>query len=279
MSTTIEYFGIKANLVYACIKPNNFQQKYHCALNEFYLEVDNVAKYFVQAITNTITIEINPNIEDPHIINTWLYGTVFAYLLQYHGYLVLHGSAIVHDNQAVIFSGESGAGKSTLATKFVALGHQLLTDDVVAIKTNPQNGKFEMIPGMAKVKLWSNALNHFGESSHNLQAIANKEDKFELPINSHYNTHIQIKAFFELNHTDSTNKINITPIFGIDKINFLINNTYRYHMLVQLQNGLNKHLKQTAKLAKTIEIYKVIRPNNQYLLDELANKIEAILNK
>ena len=54
-------------------------------------------------------------------------------MLQHRGYLVLHGSAVLVNGRAVVFSGDSGAGKSTLAASMVHHGYQLITDDVVAI--------------------------------------------------------------------------------------------------------------------------------------------------
>lgn len=272
MKRKITCFGLSANITHQKITFASNNKKYYCTANEFYLEIENIAKYYVDAPSNTIFIEPHPDLIDVLAINIWLYGTVFAYLLQYHGYLVLHGSAIMHGNSAIIFSGNSGAGKSTLATEFVARGHTLLTDDVVAITYNDKQ-ELVMIPGEAKVKLWSNALEYFGKSNSGLKPICNKTAKYELPISQHQTNAITIKAFFELDHQSESDEISLQKISGIERINLLIRNTYRYGMLNALKNGLKTHFEQISQLAKTIDTYTVVRPNHKYLLHELANKI------
>lgn len=46
------------------------------------------------------------------------------------GQLSLHASTIVVDQRALVLAGPSGVGKSTLALRMIALGAQLLADDV-----------------------------------------------------------------------------------------------------------------------------------------------------
>jgi hypothetical protein len=52
------------------------------------------------------------------------------------GMEVLHASAVCLDGRAVAFLGRSGAGKTTLATRLLARGARLLTDDVLAMTTD-----------------------------------------------------------------------------------------------------------------------------------------------
>lgn len=277
MNTLIKYFGLTVNIVEQTIDFNNDNQKYFCGQHEFYLEIDDVAKYYVEARTNTIYFEKSPALTEPHMVDTWMYGTVFAYILQYNGYLVLHGSAVMYNDTAIVFSGNSGAGKSTLAAKLNSRGYPLLTDDIVAISHNKEH-KLVMSPGHNKVKLWSNALEHFGLPNHNLKPILNKVNKFELPITLHQETPVKISAFYELNHHDIINHIFLEKVLGIEKINLLIHNTYRYGMLLKLENGLKTHLKQIGELANSISTYRITRPSHKYLLDELADMIEAQIN-
>src|SRR6185436_12938258 len=51
------------------------------------------------------------------------------------GMEVLHASAVSLDGRAVAFLGRSGAGKTTLATRLLARGARLVTDDVLALDT------------------------------------------------------------------------------------------------------------------------------------------------
>jgi hypothetical protein len=51
------------------------------------------------------------------------------------GMEVLHASAVCVDGRALAFIGPSGAGKTTLATRLLARGARLVTDDVLAVTT------------------------------------------------------------------------------------------------------------------------------------------------
>jgi len=79
-----------------------------------------------------IEVEPAPGVED-RLLAFPLLGPVMALLKHLHGCLVLHGSAIRVNGQGAVFMGDKLAGKSTLASAFVARGHELLSDDVVAI--------------------------------------------------------------------------------------------------------------------------------------------------
>lgn len=187
--------------------------------------------------------------------------------------MVLHGSAVLVNGKAVVFSGDSGAGKSTLAANMVDRGYQLITDDVVAIRAD-ENGQLLIEPGPSRVKLWSDALTQVKKSSNGLQKVINKENKYELPIaNSHPNA-VPLAKFYELNPTKESEKIKITQQQANDKINTLIKNTYRYQMLKPM-GKIAQHFHQIITLAKQIEVYKVVRPSDQYLLNELTNMLIA----
>ena len=68
-------------------------------------------------------------------VRIWLLGTVAAALLHQRGYLAIHANAVrLPGGEAAAFAGESGAGKSTLAAWMEAAGHEVLTDDLCAIR-------------------------------------------------------------------------------------------------------------------------------------------------
>lgn len=269
----ITAFGTTVQLVWqpiALVTDGN--KRTLCEENRFYLDVPEVAKYLVLPDTNSIVIEkASPDISF-EVIATWLLGTVFAYVLQHCGYLVLHGSAIIMDGRAVIFSGDSGAGKSTLAASMVKRGYSLITDDVVVVDKS-SSGRMLIIPGPAKIKLWEDALLQLNHDASGLTRILNKKNKFELPIANHGGTGIEIASFYELNAAQDTKQIECQPLHDMNKLNCLIKNTYRYNMLKPLKKS-HEHLNECSKLAKQIKMYKITRPKDEYLLDELIQVIE-----
>lgn len=249
----------------------DFVSNYYCDDQQFYLNIPEIAKYLLLPKNNQLIVQMADGLTNNEFINTWLYGTVFAYLLQYRDYLVLHGSAVLVNGKAVIFSGDSGAGKSTTAAAMVARGYSLITDDVVAIKYN-NDGNLVMVPGPSKVKLWSDALCKLNKTSDGLVQVISKENKFEVPINHSVPNEIPIAGFYELNHDNETQIITLDEITKIGKIQTLIKNTYRYIMLKPM-GKLNRHLHDVAKLSANIKMYRILRPKDKFLLDELVNLI------
>jgi hypothetical protein len=102
-----------------------------------------------------IDIEPAPGVDDT-LIAFPLLGPVMALLLHRRGLLVLHASAIAVAGASAIFMGDKGAGKSTTASAMIRAGHQLLTDDVVAVDlANP--GEPMIVPGFPQIKLAADA--------------------------------------------------------------------------------------------------------------------------
>ena len=267
----ITAFGETINLVRAKITSPINAKDYHCDDKEFYLHVPKVAKYHIELSQNTLTIEVSPELTNIEVVNTWLYGTVFAYLLQSKGYLVLHGSAVLVNGGAVIISGDSGVGKSTTAFALVNLGYPLLTDDVVVIK-HTVNGQMVVQPAHSRIKLWQDALNKFGQSSAGLKPIANKVNKYEVPITQFHSELVPVIQFYELTISELGEDILFSELHGHAKLATLIKNTYRYSMLAPM-NKLALHLTQAAQLSSLIKVFTVKRPNNCFLLDELLQQI------
>ena len=60
----------------------------------------------------------------------------FGYALRKKGFMVMHGSSVVINGQAICIVGSSGLGKSTLAISLVDKGFKFLTEDLAIIKDN-----------------------------------------------------------------------------------------------------------------------------------------------
>ena len=65
-----------------------------------------------------------------------LIGVPFGYALRKKGFMVMHGSSVVINGQAICIVGSSGLGKSTLAISLVDKGFKFLTEDLAIIKDN-----------------------------------------------------------------------------------------------------------------------------------------------
>ena len=65
-----------------------------------------------------------------------LIGVPFGYALRKKGFMIMHGSSVVMNGQAVCIVGSSGLGKSTLALSLVEKGFKFLTEDLCIVKDN-----------------------------------------------------------------------------------------------------------------------------------------------
>ncbi|OGT58853.1 MAG: hypothetical protein A3F43_01235 [Gammaproteobacteria bacterium RIFCSPHIGHO2_12_FULL_42_10] len=250
-----------------------------CDSQQFYLAIPEVAHFLALPTQNQILIEkINPDIPDD-VIHTWLYGTVFAYILQYHGYTVLHGSAILMDNRAVIFSGQSGAGKSTLASAFMQKGYPFITDDLIVIKRNEQ-AQYCIIPGPTKLKLWQDSMKHFNHDINKATPISLKDGKYALQVmNASTELMIPIAAFYELNNNKQTKVHHCETLNSAESLKTLMQNAYRYFMLKPLGklqtffhdcHGLSQQI-AVHKLTRTIQIHELTQITQRIELDQGVN--------
>lgn len=100
---------------------------------------------------HTVEIARTPGASDA-LLRFPLLGPVMAMVLQQRGMFVLHASAVAIGNVGAVFLGDKMAGKSTIAAAFVAAGHRLLTDDVLAIDFSP-SGDPVIRPSFPQLKL------------------------------------------------------------------------------------------------------------------------------
>ena len=243
--------------------------RYQAAPDEFLLKVDNVASLYVQ---NGKRITIMPEIgakEDDILI--FLMGSAFGALLHQRNILVLHGSAITVNGQSVAFCGPSGIGKSTLAAGFHLRGYPFLADDLCVITMH--DSRPVVIPGFPRLKLWADTLNKLDTCKDHLKSVRWEGDleKYFLPVDSCQYTPVPLHGVFILEST-KTDKLEIISLPGNEKIDPLIENTYRIRFLHGLGGKMN-HFKQCASVAGKAEVCRVIRPEYGFLLDELLDLV------
>jgi hypothetical protein len=85
----------------------------------------------------------------------YLLGGVLAFITRLRGRLPVHASAVVIEEQAILFAGAAGAGKSSVAAAFAVLGYPVLSDDVVVI--DEANGGVVAYPSRARLSLWADS--------------------------------------------------------------------------------------------------------------------------
>lgn len=208
-------------------------------------------------------------------LRLFILGAAMGTLLHQKGYLVLHASAVAINGEAVIFTADKGRGKSTMAAALHSRGHNLIADDVVAIDFNDE-GNVVVYPAFPQLKLWPEAVTHLGKNPDDLPQLTSKFDKREYLLkDSFVQQPLKLKQIFVLGHSS---EIKATPLSAQEIIFYLIRNTYvtRFGSSL-LQPNDPSHFFKLSKLAKSVSIERLLRPNSIELLSEVSKTVEEHL--
>jgi hypothetical protein len=223
-------------------------------------------------------IIVSPTLNADHNkIRLYILGTCMGILLMQRKMLALHGSAVAIGGKAYAFVGDSGAGKSTLASAFMKNGYKLLTDDVIPV-TIKENDPPVIYPTYPQQKLWEESLQYFDMDSRNYNQLFERENKFAIPIHSHYHdSPMVLGGLFEI-AKKKRNNIIINPINRLERFRTLYNQTFRKSLIPRL--GLAEwHFLESAKLIKNIKMYHIERPIETFTANDLVDKILTIISE
>ena len=238
------------------------------------LKLFNIARFL---IINGNEIIVEPfEKPDMQAIQLFLLGSAMGALLHQRKLLPLHGSSINFNNKAIVFAGVSGSGKSTLAAKMFEKGYPTLADDISTISFTQE--KPVLMPGIPKIKLWSDSLIKLKIDSSNLQKVRTELEKYYFPVNNqNFVNEMELKRIYIISNRHQQG-IEIQKISGIDKFAALKTNTYRYNFV----RGMNlevEHFKMATELGSKIEIFRLSRENKGFEIDELADRVIEDLNR
>jgi len=199
-------------------------------------------------------------------LSTFLMGSVMGGLLHQRGYFLLHGNAIVHNDQAYIFAGESGAGKSTLAAAFSKAGAQVLSDDVSAIIFD-KAGRPWVLPAYPAMKLWQDAADYFDIETKDCHSVVARENKYHIPYEDIFCQEPKLLAGLYILEKKSEN-FSVVNLNTIQKVENLILHTYTKRYL-DVMGFADRHLKNCLALAGACPIFKVNYPHHRHCKEAL----------
>ena len=243
----------------------NFDPSPHINEGHFSFAAPGVACFRVER-GERITVEPAPG-ANAASIRLYLLGTALGAALMQRELLVLHGNAIRIGDECLICLGPSGVGKSTLAAGFMARGHEILADDVVAIEADGT-----VLPGIPRIKLWQDAATNLAMETADFDRIAPGVAKFNIPIGDSFNEKPARARWGYILEPNDSDHFQIERIAGMAMYPPLFANTYR----AQLIGGLGlkaAHLKQCGRLAAQIRLSRIKRPKKGFDLDGLIRRI------
>ena len=212
-------------------------------------------------IVYQITSTVSPEYLRPYILASGLGG-----ILHQQGYLVLHGSAINYGGKAVIFCGNSGVGKSNTAGGFLKKGFPLISDDMCPIVW--KEGKPVLLNSFMSLKLWPSDIERINLNNEKTHNWNDPEEKARVIANYDRNeSHFEILKIYMLESHEGRDII-MEPLSGIQKLRFLVQNTFRYPFVDGTLKA-REDLENYARLAESTLLTKASRPKSLETRKEL----------
>lgn len=242
---------------------------YQAAIGRFLVRYERVARYLVTG-GREIVVEPVEGVSEGDVRLYLLCSPMGALLLQ-RGLLPLHASAISTPRGAMLFMGEPGSGKSTLAAEYRRRGFHVLADDISVISFN-EEGLPWVSPGFPQFKLRPEVLDELGEKSGKLPQLTSDFDKVTLAFPGEFESTPMAVACIYLVQPSAGAGIEIQAVGALSRVSYLIENTYRLSFVKSL--GLQQsHFRQVARLAERVRLTRVIRPQDKFLIEKLADLI------
>ena len=242
---------------------------FQAAPNRFLLRLDH-ARFLVQ---NGSEIRVKRLAENEAQLRVFLLGSCFGALLHQRGLLVLHASAVQTPKGAVAFAGVSGSGKSTALGVFLRRGYPLLSDDLAAIRRD-ENGRLVVEPAIPRARLWSDSAKRLGHVTDALEREQPELEKFVLPARNFASAPVPLHRVYLLNSDNLAKNVSLESLPAFKAFNVLVHHTYRKRFLKGLAMQ-TVHFNLVAAAAGQAKVVKVTRPSKPFLLDELADRLEA----
>jgi hypothetical protein len=209
---------------------------------------------------------------DERTLRLCLLGPVLSLALYQRNWFLLHGSAVVIGGRAVGFLGRNGWGKSTLAAACHRLGHEMLTDDVLAIDCD--SGTPAIIPSYPQFKLWPKAVSALGERLENLPVVHPEFDKRARRVTQRFALRpVPIQGFYVLGRGDA---LRIQRLSGQEGLRSLLDCWYGRRFGVPWLRTIDQsaYFTESANLAKRVRISRLLRPADLSSLEAQVRLLE-----
>ena len=232
----------------------------------FWFTVDDVARYHV-AEGRRILVE--PRGGSRHDLGVFLIRSGFAALLLQRGVVPFHASAIATDAGAVLFAGCSGAGKSSLLAALVERGHTMLADDLTGVIR--RDGRAIALPAFPNIGLWADALDALDWRRRAGERVREPLEKFLAPVARFRDEPLAVRALYALGPGP---EITVGKAPSQAALELLCRHTYRRRFLPGSGQRMT-HFRTVAHMANRLPVFRVTRPAYPFLIDALADRVEA----
>lgn len=240
--------------------------------SELYHQIPEIARFHCKNKVITVEKNTNSNAQD---LKTFLLDTIFTYLLNQQGYLVLRGSAIKIGTSALLIASNSSNGTSALArTLQQEFGYPLISDGLLVVKSHPQLKTAQIVPNNTPLTLWQDSCRHLTLNYDQQLPVRANLLKYEFPLTLANDEALPIKNLIHL-VTHNAKTIDFQTLTATDKIDELLTLNH-YPQLLEASNNTRNSFKLAVQLANNCNILKITRPN-KYNYQQFAHQVHAKL--
>lgn len=223
-----------------------------------------------------ITIEEHKDANDD-VIRAFILGTSFGFLMEQRNIIAIHGATIqIDDNSTIIVTGRSGAGKSSLTAGFRMNGYKFLSDDVSALNIEES---ILVNPSYPCQKICGDMMDKMGILKDDHKFIDENRDKYLVKdIDGFIDMPKELDAIYQIVPNENIDKCELMEVTGYDKITTILKNIYREEVFAKF--GFDKiYFKNVVKLANSIKVYKLYRPENEMTIDKQIDLIKKSIKQ
>ncbi|MBV9882761.1 MAG: hypothetical protein JO276_07120 [Sphingomonadaceae bacterium] len=211
--------------------------------------------------------------QGPEDLTAFLTGSMLGILLHLRGDVVIHASAVLAGDAAILFCGASGAGKSTLAAALGQRGYAMLADDLSVLRPGA-DGVLRVAPDGRCHKLWERSLGGLGLGDRRGDGVRHQINKYYVPPRKVATAPAPVAALYELEEQRGDDAFGLEPLSLPDAAHAIRANAFRARMMWRLGQGQD-YFRCAAQIARQGRMATLRRPFDFARLDAVLDLLEA----
>ena len=239
---------------------------------EAYIRWPGVATFLVRNGCELI-VDMEQGESTENLLSLFVLSEALGIVLCQRGHFLLHASAVVVNNKAIIFAGKRGAGKSTTAAAFAQNGYPALTDDMVVVAFDAKN-KPVVLPGFPQIKIWPESVHGLGYVEEEMPALfLGSKKRVIRDVVTFPKEPIPLSNIFIIENDDEWQ---ISQMPEAETLLCLVKSFPCPSGLIR-EYAQKEHFKQCLKMIENVKIRKLKLPRNFKLLGETVRRISEEL--
>ncbi len=227
-----------------------------------------LATFLVTDYSITITAD---EVMDRSLLARFLVSGILGVYMMKRGFLLLHGSAIVHRTHAICLIGDQRSGKSTTAAKLASLALPVLCDDLIPLVQQDAGEPPMVLSGIPRLKLLPDAYRKLVGDIDSASPLFDGVDKYQTTFREYVHP-AKLGCICILSTPTGHTPVSIQKVTGMEKLsNVLVHAS----VMREIRLPVDFFSKLSAILS-TIPVYRVTRPLGEDSLNEVANTILSI---